>query len=113
MRWGIYMNRSSYFNYIEEKITVLANRIERRGKLNILDLNIHSETFFADFLNLLLGLQLVNLNVIKHNVEGIDLIDLKGQVIAQVSSTCTKQKIEKSLESDILLKYHGFSFKFS
>lgn len=43
------MNRSNYFNYIEEKLGVLAYRINLRGKLNILDLNIHSETFFLDF----------------------------------------------------------------
>lgn len=35
---------------------------------------------------------LVNLNSIKQNVEGIDLIDTKNKVIIQVSATCTKEK---------------------
>jgi hypothetical protein len=82
------MNRSYYFNYIEEKITILASRIENRGKINLLDLNIYSETFFADLLNILFYYQLVNLNIIKQNVEGIDLVDKKNKVIAQVSATC-------------------------
>ncbi len=106
------MNRSKYFNYVEEKLQVLAYRIEKRGKINILDLNIYSETFFADLLNLLFGLALVNMNVLKQNVEGIDLVDVNQQVVAQVSSTCTKQKIESSLQKKIFEDYPCYRFKF-
>lgn len=106
------MNRSFYFNYIEEKLHVLAYRIVARGKLNILDLNIHSETFFADLLNILFDLNLENLNTYMQNIEGIDLVDTKNNIIAQVSSTCSKQKIENSLQKDIFLKYPDYRFKF-
>jgi hypothetical protein len=106
------MNRSHYFNYIDEKLSWLAFRIERRGRINLLDLNIYSETFFADMLNMLFGYQLRNLNVIKQNVEGIDLVDTDNKIISQVSSTCTKQKIESSLEKKIFEQYKGFRFKF-
>lgn len=106
------MNRSHYFNYIEEKLQVLGYRITQRGKINILDLNIYSETFFADLFNILFGFELVNLNVFKQNVEGIDLIDNKNKTIVQVSSTCTKQKIENSLSKDIFKQYVGYEFKF-
>jgi len=64
------MNRTWYFNYIEEKLNILAYRIETRGKINILDLNIHSETFFADLCNIVFGLNLVNLNSFVQNTEG-------------------------------------------
>lgn len=106
------MNRSNYFNYIHEKISILAYRIEKRGKINLLDLNIYSETFFAEMMNMLLNYQLKNLNIIKQNVEGIDLLDEKNKIIAQVSSTCTKQKIEVSLSKDIFKQYCGYRFKF-
>lgn len=106
------MNRSYYFNYIEEKLHLLGLRIAQRGKINILDLNIYSETFFADLLNILLNLELKNLNVFKQNVEGIDLVDYKNKTIAQVSSTCTKQKIENSLSKEIFEEFAGYSFKF-
>ena len=86
------MNRSHYFNYIDERLSTLAWRIEKRGKINLLDLNIHSETFFSDMLNMLLEYQLKNLNIVKQNVEGIDLVDTHNKIIAQVSSTCTKQR---------------------
>lgn len=78
----------------------------------MLDLNIHSETFFADLLNILFGIQLQNLNAIMQNVEGIDLVDRKNKIIAQVSSTCSKQKIESSLAKKILLQYSDYRFKF-
>jgi len=106
------LNRTRYYNYIEEKLNFLAYRIEKRGKINLLDLNIHSETFFAELFNILYNYNLVNLNSIKQNVEGIDLIDTKNKVIIQVSATCTKEKIENSLNKVIYLFYQGYNFKF-
>lgn len=112
MMGGVGMNRSNYFNYIEEKLNILSYRIKSRGKINLLDLNIYSETFFAELMNYLLGYELKNINVIKQNTEGIDLVDNKNKVIVQVSATCSKQKIENSLAKKIFEEYSGFHFKF-
>lgn len=106
------MNRSIYFEYIDEKIHTLAHRIQTKGKLNILNLHLHSENFYLHFFNLLYGYELINLNSNAQNVEAIDLIDHKNKIIFQVSSTCTKQKIESTLSKDIFKKYIGYSFKF-
>ncbi|MGO4498612.1 ABC-three component system protein [Paenibacillus sp. 2RAB27] len=106
------MNRSHYFNFIEEKLNVLAYRITAKGKLNLLDLHVHSEDFYLSLLNLLFGWQLENLNAFKQNVEGIDLIDNLNKVIVQVSATSTKQKIEGSLSKKIFGKYSTYTFKF-
>lgn len=106
------MNRTRYYNYIEERLNFLANRIEKRGKINLLDLNIHSETFFAELFNILYNYNLVNLNYIKQNTEGIDLIDTKNKIIIQVSATSTKEKIENSLNKGIYLFYKDYNFKF-
>lgn len=106
------MNRSEYFNYIEEKMNILSYRIRNRGKINLLDLNIYSETFFAELMNHLLGYNFKNINPIKQNTEGIDLIDEKNKIIAQVSSTCIKQKIESSLNKEIFQRYPRFQFIF-
>ena len=106
------MNRSQYFNYIEDKIDYLSYRIGKRGKINLLDLNIYSETFFAEMINMLLKLNLKNMNAIKQNVEGIDLIDHDNKVVAQVSSTNTKQKIENSSKKEIIKKYKDYRFIF-
>ena len=106
------MNRSEYYTYIDEKLHVLAFRIDTRGKINLLDLHIHSETFFSDLLNLLFGYNLKNLNAVKQNVEGIDLVDTKNRLVVQVSATCTEQKIKSSLAKEIFSKYRGYRFKF-
>ena len=106
------MNRSHYFNYIEDKLNTLAYRVETRGRLNLLDTHLHSENFYLHFFNLLFGHQLENLNSRLQNVEAIDLIDNQNKIIIQVSSTCTKQKVESSLSKGVLKNYTGYSFKF-
>jgi hypothetical protein len=106
------MNRDLYFKYIDEKLHVLANRIETRGKLNILDIHLHSENFYLHFFNLLYGYQLENLNSKLQNVEAIDLIDHKNKIIFQVSATSSKQKVESALGKQLLNNYRNYSFKF-
>lgn len=106
------MNRSKYFEYIEEKIHILAHRIQTKGKLNILNLHLHSENFYLHFFNLLYGYELINLNSNTQNVEAIDLIDHKNKIIFQVSATSSKQKIESTLAKDIFKKYKDYTFKF-
>ena len=106
------MNRTTYFNYIEEKLNINAVRIESRGKLNILDLNQHSENFYNDFLNKLYGWNLANLNELKQNVEAIDLVDEENRLIVQVSATATKGKLDNSFSKQIYKDYVGFTFKF-
>ncbi len=112
MKGGTIMNRSHYFNYIEQELSTLSYRIKIRGKINLLDLNIYSETFFAELVSRLLKCNLKNINAIKQNTEGIDLIDEGNKIIAQVSSTCTKQKIENSLAKKIFEDYPNYQFKF-
>lgn len=106
------MNRVGYFNYIEEKMSILSTRVNNRGKLNILDIHLHSENFYMEFLNLLYGFSLENLNAFNQNVEGIDLIDYKNKIIVQVSSTSTKQKVENTLSKEIFKTYNDYKFTF-
>jgi hypothetical protein len=106
------MNRTRYFNYIEEKLGILAYRINLKGKLNILDLHNHSENFYAFFLSKVFDWELENLNPIKQNIEAIDLVDHKNKLVLQVSATNTKQKLEASLNKKIIAKYPAYTFKF-
>jgi len=106
------MNRSKYFDYVEEKLNVLAVRIEARGKLNILNFHLHSENFYAYLLKELYSWELMNMNEFQQNVEAIDLIDKNKKIIAQVSATNTKQKVESSLEKEIIKTYPDYNFKF-
>lgn len=105
------MNRSYYFDYVEEKLSALAVRIGVRGRVNVLNLNVHAENFYAHLFNELFGLSLVNVNAYDQNAAAVDLVDDSSRIIIQVSSTATKQKIESALSKD-LSAYAGYRFKF-
>ena len=100
------------FNYIEERLNLLRYRIDARSSLNLQDLNVHAESFFMHFLNLLYGWNLTNLNTDKINSPGVDLFYKESKILIQVSSTATKRKIEESLKKIDLNTYNGYNFKF-
>jgi len=106
------VNRSVYYDFIDEKLHTLANRISSAGKLNMLGLHAHSENFYLHFFNLLYGYELENLNHRFRNSEAIDLVDSRRKIMIQVSSTNTKQKVEEALSKAILSEYAGYTFKF-
>lgn len=104
--------RSEYFQSIEERLSFLAFRLETRGKLNILDLHLHSENFYQHFLNLLFDWDLKNINTFNQNAAAIDLIEENRKIVLQVSSTATKQKIETALKKEALSRLTDYEFKF-
>ncbi len=105
------MSRIDHINFITTKLSALATEIDLCGKLNFLDRHLHAETFYAYFFNELFGWQLQNMNTIKPNAEAIDLVDYNNKIIAQVSATTTKEKVELSLTKD-LSSYSDYTFKF-
>ena len=106
------MIRANYYSVIEEKLNLLSLRITSRGKLNILDLHLHSESFYHYFLNELYSWNVQNENEFKPNIEAIDLVDHTNFYVIQVSATNTKQKIESSLNKDLIKGYTKYTFKF-
>lgn len=105
------MNRSTYWNLCELRLSTLCTRVELRGKLNILDFHLHAEDFYMNFLNTLFGFSLKNMNQITQNAAGIDLIDRVNKLVLQVSSTASKAKIESALSKD-LKAYKKYRFNF-
>ena len=106
-----FVQSKTYFDLCVKKLSLLAYEIQIRGSLNILDLHVHCENFYARLLNCIYGLALVNINAIEQNAEGIDLIDYSNKTVLQVSSTATTTKVQKSLEKD-LSAYKGYRFRF-
>ena len=106
------MNRDIYFSVIEERLTTLSVRIRRNSSLNLQNLNIHCENFYAQLFNLIFGYNFRNLNEDNQNIESVDLIDETNHILAQVSATVTKRKIEKTLEKESLKQYSNYSFIF-
>lgn len=105
------MNSQRLFNNISEKLEILANRIKTNGKLNILDLNIHAETFYRDLINYVFVYKLESANDLVANFEAIDLIDDENKIIVQVTSTVSKAKIESTLKKKSMKEYAEKKYK--
>lgn len=106
------MNRDIYFSVIEERLTTLSVRVRRNSSLNLQNLNIHCENFYAQLFNLIFGYNFRNLNEENQNIESVDLIDETNHIFVQVSATATKRKIEKTFKKDSLNQYNNYSFIF-
>ncbi|MGG1650070.1 ABC-three component system protein [Paenibacillus sp. NRS-1780] len=105
------MKRQRYYNEISERLEILASRIKTNGKLNVLDLNIHAETFYRDLLNCIYGYKLESANISSANMAAIDLIDNENKLVIQVSSTATRQKIENTLNKGKIVEYATDNYK--
>ncbi|MNS04447.1 hypothetical protein D3C72_358060 [compost metagenome] len=68
--------------------------VEQLSSLNLHDMNVHAENFFRDFLNLALGYDLKNINIIEKNARAIDLGDADARIAIQVTSTSDLVKIK-------------------
>jgi hypothetical protein len=95
------MERQKYIDSILERLMFLKSKVETSTKLNLTDTNIHSENFYRDFLNLLYGYNLENLNTIQLNTAGIDLGDVQSKIAIQVTSTSSLSKTNSTVETFI------------
>ena len=91
------MNRDIYFSVIEERLTTLSVRVRRNSSLNLQNLNIHCENFYAQLFNLIFGYNFRNLNEYNQNIESVDLIDETNHILAQVSAG-DKKKNRKNIK---------------
>lgn len=89
--------REVYFKSIGDKLLLLVHSIKVNGKLNLLDGHLFAEAFFAQFLNILYQYHLHGTNRTKPNYAAIDLVDEVAQIVIQVTSQITREKIQKNL----------------
>ena len=102
-----------YLDIILGGLSQLVWEVSWRGKINLTDIHIMSEDFYAGFLNIVYDLHLRNANITNQNAEGIDLVDDENNIIIQVSSICKKSKIDHSLqEVGKHSEYKGYCFRF-
>jgi len=103
-----------YGNIFIDYLTELNEKIQINGHLNLLADHVHAENFYRDLLNQLFELSLSNTNRNDRNSVAIDLIDEQAKIIMQVSASCTKEKIEKTLSKKVMATYkkNGFQIKF-
>ena len=106
------MLRKNLFDNIKAKLTFLSMLITNGSSLNLLELNIHSENFYASLFNLIFDIHLQNVNTTTHNVASIDLIDNENKIFVQVISNAKKTKVENTLKKEILKSYKDYTLLF-
>lgn len=103
------MNRQDYQQSIIKSLTWLSSQVSVNNKLNLTDINVHSENFYRDLLNLAFGYNLVNINIIDPNTAAIDLGDEGSKLAIQVTSTSalskTRHTVTKYIEKGLYEKY--------
>lgn len=92
------MNREKYLKNIIENLTILKTKVELLNAVSYYDINITSEYFYCNFLNLIYDYNLKNANAITKNIKAIDLIDEEGKMAIQVTSENTSTKIKKTIQ---------------
>ncbi|MED0951513.1 SMEK domain-containing protein [Bacillus mobilis] len=85
--------RTEIADEIKKKLSIIPIEIKFDTKQNTVTENVRAESFFCGLLNLIYGLELINLNQKVLNAPAIDLGDLKAGVSYQITSTNTRTKI--------------------
>jgi hypothetical protein len=92
------MLREKYIKRIADLLAWIESKVRNLNCLNYYDINITSETFFADLLNLVFDFELINRNEQKSNSPYADLYDPKRDIYVQVTSTKTTKKIQDTID---------------
>lgn len=67
--------------------------------MNFTDINVHSENFYRDLLNLAFDYDLININIIEPNSAAIDLGGPNSSFAIQVTSTSALAKTKKTVKA--------------
>ncbi|MEW4430532.1 SMEK domain-containing protein [Paenibacillus pabuli] len=87
------MNKEVYLKLISSALAKLALEVELRNCISLFDINIIAEDFYKEFLKLVYGYNLINLNIIEKNMSAIDLADQVSRIAIQVTSDNSSTKI--------------------
>ncbi|WP_213762446.1 SMEK domain-containing protein [Caballeronia sp. dw_19] len=92
------LTRGYFIGDIIDELSSLSAQIDMRCKLGMTDLNVISENYFKDILNIILNAQLLNLNEHRSNEPGLDLGDAIRKEAFQITSTANADKVNKTLK---------------
>ena len=95
------MKNEVYLKNVAESLALLSKQVELLNTVNLYDINIIAEDFFAKLLNLIFDYKLKNINVIEKNAPAIDLIDEENKISIQVTSDNSNTKIKHTINEYI------------
>jgi hypothetical protein len=109
-------NLRSLLHQLSATIGNLKETIKTENRANEYGLNILTETKVLQIFNVMTGYDLTNANFKKQNFPGVDGIDDVNRVMAQVTSTFSKEKImstiDKIISNKLYLNYSRLVFIF-
>ena len=102
--------------YIKEKLLFIKLKVEQDTKSGLFDINKYGEDIFMHLLNSAYGFKISNANeVFYDNFPAIDLIGEESELLIQVTSTLTTDKIystiKKQNEKEELKPYKNYKLK--
>jgi hypothetical protein len=100
------LNKQTYLYSVTEDLALLSKQVELLNTVNLYDINIVAEDFFADLLNLIYDYKLENVNILEKNAAAIDLVDTENKISIQVTSDNTSTKIKHTLSEYIEKKLY-------
>jgi hypothetical protein len=109
---GYFMEqRKIAFDSISRFLAITRYDIEQHQHINDQSLNIHGENWFRDIFNFVYDLKLINANFLSSNYPAIDLVDNTNNIVYQITTTRTKEKVEHTLTKIAETIYKDFSLK--
>ncbi|MCK9373768.1 MAG: SMEK domain-containing protein [Sulfuricurvum sp.] len=103
--------RQQAFNNISRVLAITRFDIEQRQHINDYGLNIHAENYFRDVFRFVYGYNFENANFESQNIACIDLIDRNEKIAYQITTTRTKEKIEKTFKALTKPEYKEYTLK--
>lgn len=100
------MNREFYLNRIAQYLSELETQVKLLNSINLYNINILAEDFYAALLNILFDADFKNINSIIKNASSIDLFDSKNKTAFQVTSDGSAKKIRDTIEGFIKAEYY-------
>lgn len=100
------MNRELYLKNIADNLALLSRQVSVRNAISLYDINIVSESFYSELLNLINGWSLKNANAIDKNAPAVDLTDDANRISIQVTSDSTSNKIKHTISE--FIKNHSY-----
>ena len=91
------INRQASITKITNSLSRLVSLVELYNRVDLTDVNIHAQTFYARLLNLAYDFELVNLNTDYQNFPAIDLGDVSSSTAFQVTSNNDRDKIQDTI----------------
>lgn len=100
------LRRKTDLDRVTEILAYLKSQVELFNPGNFTDINIYAENFYRDFLNIVFGYNLTNINILEPNSAAIDLGDASTKLAIQVTSTSDLSKIRKTVAKFISKDLH-------